>query len=86
MARTFMVHVSLHWSESGVNDMSLGEFVVKYSVWIRNHIPNQFQGLLHLNCSPTPKADHRDLLHSHVWGTPGFVLDHKLQDGKKILK
>jgi hypothetical protein len=32
------------------------------------------------------KADHRDLLRSHVWGCPVFVLDPKLQDGKKIPK
>lgn len=30
------------------------------------------------------KADHRDLLHSYVLGCPVFVLDPKLQDGKKI--
>ena len=30
------------------------------------------------------KTDHRDLLHYHVWGCPVFVLDPKLQDGKKI--
>ena len=32
------------------------------------------------------KATHKDLLRSHVWGCPTFVLDPKLQDGKKIPK
>ena len=32
------------------------------------------------------KADHTDLLRSHVWGCPVFVLDPKLQDDKKIPK
>jgi hypothetical protein len=32
------------------------------------------------------KSDHRDLQHAHVWGCPVFVLDPRLQDGKKIPK
>ena len=32
------------------------------------------------------KSDHRDLLRTHVWGCPAFVLEAKLQDGKKIPK
>ena len=29
MARTFMVHVSLHWSERGVDDLALWGFAIK---------------------------------------------------------
>ena len=32
------------------------------------------------------KADHRDLLRTHVWGCPTYVLDPKLQGDKKIPK
>ena len=32
------------------------------------------------------KTDHRDLLRSHVWGCPTFVLDPKLQNDQKIPK
>ena len=32
------------------------------------------------------KTNHHDLLRTHVWGCPVFVLDPKLQDGKKIPK
>eukprot|EP00804_Cyclotella_cryptica_P014513 CCRYP_004809-RB/>CCRYP_004809-RB protein AED:0.52 eAED:0.36 QI:0/0/0/1/0/0/2/0/183 len=43
-------------------------------------------GLTPLELLSKTKADHRDLLRSHVWGCPVFVLDPKLQDGKKIPK
>jgi hypothetical protein len=32
------------------------------------------------------KTDDRDLLRSHVWGCPTFVLDPKLQNDQKIPK
>ena len=86
MARTFMVHVSLHWTEQGVDDLSLWGFAVKHAAWIHNRIPNRTSGLTPLELLTKTKADHRDLLHSHVWGCPVFVLDPKLQDGKKIPK
>jgi transposase InsO family protein len=34
MARTFMVHASLHWTERGSDDLSLWSFAVKHSVWM----------------------------------------------------
>ncbi len=36
MARTFMVHASLHWTEHGVDDISLWPFAVKHAVWLYN--------------------------------------------------
>eukprot|EP00957_Ditylum_brightwellii_P043535 3300565-Ditylum_brightwellii.AAC.2 len=33
-----------------------------------------------------PRVDHTDLLNSHVWGFPTYVLDPKPQDGKKLPK
>eukprot|EP00956_Cyclotella_meneghiniana_P042975 scaffold249367_cov117-Cyclotella_meneghiniana.AAC.2 len=32
------------------------------------------------------KSDHRDLMRTHVWGCPAYVLEAKLQDGKKLPK
>jgi hypothetical protein len=32
------------------------------------------------------KSDHRDLMRAHVWGCPGYVLEPKLQSGKKLPK
>ncbi|KAL7476643.1 hypothetical protein ACHAW6_002491 [Cyclotella cf. meneghiniana] len=33
MARTFIVHVSLHWSEQGVDDLGLWGLAVKHAAW-----------------------------------------------------
>jgi hypothetical protein len=32
------------------------------------------------------KSDHLDLLRSHVWGCPAYVLEPKLQNGQKLPK
>ena len=34
MARTFMLHVSLHWTDCGVDDLSLWPFPVKHAIWL----------------------------------------------------
>eukprot|EP00804_Cyclotella_cryptica_P017353 CCRYP_020903-RA/>CCRYP_020903-RA protein AED:0.09 eAED:0.09 QI:0/-1/0/1/-1/1/1/0/153 len=86
MARTFMVHVSLHWSGRGVDDLALWGFAVKHAAWVYNLVPSRLLGLTPLELLTKTKADHRDLIPSHVWGCPVFVFDPKLQDGKKIPK
>ena len=86
MARTFMLHVSLHWTERGVDDLSLWPFAVKHAAWLYNRIPNRVTGLTPIELLTKTKADHRDILRTHVWGCPTFVLDANLQDGKKIPK
>ena len=86
MARTFMLHVSLHWTDRGVDDLALWPFAVKHAVWLYNRVPNRVTGLTPIELLTKTKADHRDLLRMHVWGCPTFVLDARLQDGKKIPK
>ena len=86
MARTFMVHVSHHWCERGVDDLGLWGFAVKHAAWVYNRVPNRLLGLTLLELLTKTNADHKDLLQTHVWGCPVFILDPKLQDGKKIPK
>ena len=81
-----MLHVALHWSESGVDDITLWPFAVKHAVWLYNRVPNRVTGISPLEMLTRTKADHRDLLRTHVWGCPTFVLDARLQDGKKSPK
>lgn len=86
-ARTFMVHAALHWPSDGADSVRLWAFAVQHAAWLYNRLPNK-----HLNWkSPLEvftktKSDHRDLLRSHVWGCPAFVLEAKLQDGQKLPK
>ncbi len=40
MARSFIVHSSLHWTDQGSDDILLWPFAVKHAVWIYNRVPN----------------------------------------------
>ncbi len=75
MARTFMVHVSLHWSEYGADNLALWGFAVKHAVCLHNRIPNCLFGLTSLKLLIKIKANHQYLLHTHVWGCTVYVLD-----------
>ncbi len=86
MARTFMIHVSLHWDEQGSGAMALWPFAVRHAVWLYNRLPNGVTGLSPMKILTGTRSYHQDLLCTHVWGCPVYVLDPKLQDGKKIPK
>ncbi len=59
---TFMVHVSLHWTDRGSDDISLWPFVVKHSVWVYNRVPNVCSGLTPLELITRERSDYKDLL------------------------
>ncbi len=86
MARTFLVHSSLHWTDIGADDISRWPFAVKHAVWLYNRVPNFESGLTPMELLTKQKADHHDILHSHVWGCPLYVLKPKLQNGQKLPK
>ena len=58
MARTFMVHSSLHWSERGADNISLWGFAVKHSVWLYNRLPNIESGITPLEFMTKSQSDH----------------------------
>ena len=86
MARSFMIHVGLHWSGDGSDDLGLWSFAVDHAAWLYNRIPQQKSGITPLELLTGHRTDYSDLRHGHVWGCPVFVLDAKLQDGKKLPK
>jgi hypothetical protein len=61
MARTFMVHASLHWTERGSDDLSLWSFAVKHSVWVYNLVPKVRSGLTPLELITRERSDYKDL-------------------------
>ena len=81
-----MIHAALHWSSDGADDLQLWSFAVDYAAWLYNRIPQQRSGLSPLEFLTSTKTDHSDLRRAHVWGCPVYVLDAKLQDGKKLPK
>ena len=81
-----MIHAALHWGSDGSDDLSLWSFAVDHAAWLYNRIPQQKSGITPLELVTNIKSDHRDLMRTHVWGCPVYVLDPKLQDGKKLPK
>ena len=86
MARSFMVHAAMHWNSDGADDLSLWGFAVDYAAWLYNRIPQRQSGITPMEMITNCKSDHRDLMRAHVWGCPVYVLEAKLQDGKKLPK
>ena len=86
MARSMMLHVALRWNEHEVDSPRLWPFAVQHAVWLYNRLPNRVTGLTPLERLSGVKDDHRDLRRVHVWGSPCYVLDPKLQSGKKLAK
>ncbi len=70
----------------GADDISLWPFAAKHVVWLYNHVPNQVSGLTPLELITKQKADHHDILRSHVWGCLAYMLKPKLQNGQKLSK
>ncbi len=86
MARTFMVHASLYWTDCGLDDLSLWSFAVKHSVWIYNCVPDAWSGLTPLELITKEWSDYKDILHCLVWGCLVYVLEAKLQNDQKLPK
>jgi hypothetical protein len=68
------------------DDISLWPFAVKHAVWLFNRVPGRESGLTPLELITKQKADHRDILRSHVWVCPVYVLEPKLQNWQKLPK
>ena len=86
MARSFMVHAAQNWGDDGSADLALWSFAVDHAAWLYNRIPQRRSGLTPLEMITGCKDDHAELMRSHVWGCPVYVLDPKLQDNHKIPK
>ena len=78
-----MVYTSVHWPSNRVDNLRLWPFAMKQAKWLHNRIPNPKTGLTPLEVFTKTKSDHEDLPQAHVWGCPMYVLDPKLQNGKK---
>ena len=78
MEHTFMIHILLLWNECGSDDITLWPFAVQHAAWLYNRLPNQVSGLTPLEILTGTHSDHRDLLRTHVWGYPVYILDPQL--------
>ena len=84
IARSMMQHASLHWP--GEFDEELWPLALDYAVWLWNNTPIQGCGLSPAELISGTRTDHSHLQRARVWGSPVYVLDPRLQDGKKVPK
>ena len=84
-ARTILLHATIMWPDQA--NLELWPFALQHAVFLWNNMPRKdsrlsplevFSGVKHTN------YDHLQRLH--VWGCPVYVLDPKLQYGKKLPK
>ena len=84
MARTMMIHCHLHWPDGF--SPNLWPMALDYAVWIYNHVPREDSTLSPMELFTGVKEHCSQLRRLRVWGCPSYVLDPRLQDGKKVPK
>jgi hypothetical protein len=84
MARAMVQHAHMHWPEQFSHD--LWPFALDYASWIHNRKPQRDSGIAPIELFSGVKGAFSQLLCTCVWGSPGFILDPKIQEGKKIPK
>ena len=84
-APAMMIHAILHWPDQA--DLSLWPFAFEHAVYLWNHLPKNDSHLSPTELFSGVKQPYQErLIWLHVWGCPTYVLDPRLQDGKKIRK
>ena len=83
-ARTMLLHAMVHWPEE--TSLELWPFAVEYAVHLWNLLPREPSGLSPTELFYGVKSHHSSLKNAKVFGCPTYVLDPRLQDGKKIPK
>ena len=84
-ARAMMMHQLIHWPAQF--DAALWPFALEHAVYIWNNLPATRSGLTPAELFAGIKLPSNDAIsNARVWGCPVFVLDPKLQDGKKLPK
>ena len=85
MARAMLLHFAIHWPQAA--HTNLWPFAVDHAIYIWNQLPNQTTKLSPAeHFTSTTFQNHHHLQRLHVFGCPVYVLDPRLQDGKKLPK
>ena len=80
--RAMLLHAAIHWPKETTLD--LWPMAMDYAVYLWNCIPRKDSGIAPLELFCKGKIDNDMLRNAHVWGCPTYVLDPKIQDGKKL--
>jgi hypothetical protein len=84
-ARSALLHQLLQWPEHASPD--LWPFALEHAVHIWNHLPSHHSRLAPIELFTGVKLPtYKAIKQARVWGCPVYVLDPKIQDGKKLPK
>jgi len=77
-----LMHAVIHWPDQA--DLELWPFALEYAIYLWNNLPNPESLMAPIELFASTKFTSYEHLHQmHVFGCPTYVLDPKLQDGKK---
>ena len=79
-----ILHAAIHWPEEMM--MDLWPLAMDYAIYLWNHMPRKDSGMAPIEIFSGCKLDKMILHNAHMWGCPAYILDPKIQDGKKIPK
>jgi hypothetical protein len=82
MSRTMMLHAAVRWPD--LADSSLWPLAMDYAAYTYNHMPSIESGMAPIDLFTKTTVPRQRLKDLHVWGCPTYVLEPKLQDGKKL--
>ena len=77
-----ILHAAIHWPEEV--SIELWPMAMDYAVFVYNRLPQRDCGLAPIELFTGTRLDKKVLRSAHVWGCPTYVLDVKIQDGKKL--
>jgi hypothetical protein len=80
IARAMILHASMHWKE-GI-DASIWPMAITYATHIYNSTPKD--GVSPLDIFTGSTVPRHRLMDMHVWGCPVYVVDPKVQQGRKL--
>jgi len=84
-ARAMLMHAVIHWPDQA--DLELWPFALDYAVYLWNNFLNPESLMAPIELFASSKfTSYKHLHQMHVFGCPTYVLDPKLQDGKKLPK
>ena len=84
-ARAMMMHQLIHWPDQF--DAAMWPFAMDHAVYLWNNMPKSRDGHTPAELfSRTTTFEDDAISRARIWGCPAYVLDPKLQDGKKLPK
>jgi hypothetical protein len=83
-ARTMMIHQQIMWPQEF--HPNLWPLAMTYASFIYNHTPRKETGLSPMEIFTGSRMDCQYLRRCRVWGSPAYVLEPALADGRQIPK